>query len=53
MSAMKDDQFLADAAKAQIDIEPMTGETVEALITRFSASSPSVIERAKKAVSQD
>jgi tripartite-type tricarboxylate transporter receptor subunit TctC len=53
MSAMKDDQLLAEAAKAQIDIEPMTGETVEALITRFSASSPSIVERAKKAVSQD
>jgi tripartite-type tricarboxylate transporter receptor subunit TctC len=53
MSTMKDAQFLAEAAKAQIDIEPMTGETVEALIARFTASSPAVVERAKKAFSPD
>jgi tripartite-type tricarboxylate transporter receptor subunit TctC len=53
MSTMRDAQFLADAAKAQIDVEPMTGETVEALIARFTASSPAVVERAKKAFSPD
>lgn len=53
MRTMQDPEFLADAAKMQIDIEPMSGEAVEALIARFTASSPAVVERAKKAFSPD
>jgi hypothetical protein len=49
METMKDPQFIADAAKTQIDISPMSGEEVEALIARLSASSPAVIERTKQA----
>jgi tripartite-type tricarboxylate transporter receptor subunit TctC len=52
-ATMKDDKFLADAAKAKIDIEPMTGEQVEEVIARLSSVSPAVIERAKKAFSRD
>ena len=49
-ATMKDPQFLADAAKTQIDIAPSTGEEVEAFIARVVASPPAVVERAKRAV---
>jgi tripartite-type tricarboxylate transporter receptor subunit TctC len=50
MATMKDPQFLADAEKTQIDIEPMTGEQVERFISRVSAAPPAVIARAKQAM---
>jgi tripartite-type tricarboxylate transporter receptor subunit TctC len=50
MATMKDPQFLAEAAKAHIDISPMTGEEVETMIAQLSAVSPKVIERTKAAV---
>ena len=50
---MKDDKFLADAAKAQIEIEPMTGEEVEALIARMSSAPPAVVARAKAAFTRE
>ena len=49
-ATMKDAEFLADAAKTKIDISPMTGADVEAFITRTSAASPAVVERAKQAL---
>jgi tripartite-type tricarboxylate transporter receptor subunit TctC len=52
MATMKDEKFMADAAKAKLDIEPMTGEEVAALIAKYSAVSPAVIERAKQAFSR-
>jgi tripartite-type tricarboxylate transporter receptor subunit TctC len=53
IATANDPQFMADAAKAGIDIGPSTGEEVEAFIARVSASSPAVLERAKKAVRND
>lgn len=53
MGAMKDEKFLADAAKARIDIDPMSGEQVSALIARLSAVPPAVVARAKAAVSRN
>ena len=53
MATMKDEKFLADAAKTQIDIEPMTGEEVEPSSPRSSAVSPAVIARAKQAFSRN
>jgi tripartite-type tricarboxylate transporter receptor subunit TctC len=50
MSTMKDPKFLADAANAEIDINPMTGEEVEAFIARMSSSSATVIERVNEAL---
>jgi tripartite-type tricarboxylate transporter receptor subunit TctC len=48
-ATMKDPQFLADAARTQIDISPMTGEEVDALLSRLFASPPAVVERARQA----
>jgi len=53
LATMKDPQFIADAAKTQIDISPMTGEEVEAFIARLSAAAPAVVERAKQAFKAD
>jgi tripartite-type tricarboxylate transporter receptor subunit TctC len=53
LAAMKDPQFIADAAKTQIDISPMTGEEVERLIARLSSASSRTIERVKQAVRTD
>ncbi len=52
-ATLKDEKFLADAAKAKIDIDPMTGEEVAALIARYSAATPAVVARAKAALSRN
>jgi tripartite-type tricarboxylate transporter receptor subunit TctC len=53
MTTMNDPEFLADAARTQIDVSPATGEEVEALIARLSTSSPTVVERALQAFRKD
>src|SRR3954469_6585612 len=49
LDTMKDPQFVADAVKTQIDVSPMSGEEVEALIAKLSSATPKVIERTKEA----
>ena len=49
-ATMQDPQFLADAAKTQIDVAPMTGEQVERFIARVSSASPAIVARAKQAM---
>jgi tripartite-type tricarboxylate transporter receptor subunit TctC len=53
MATMKDKDFLADAEKAQIDVEPMTGEDVAHMIETFSSVPPKVVERVNKATVRD
>jgi tripartite-type tricarboxylate transporter receptor subunit TctC len=48
-ATVRDPEFLAEAAKTQIDISPMSGAEVEAFIAKVSTASPAVIERAKRA----
>ena len=45
--------FLAEAAKAKIDIVPHSGEQVAALSGKYSAVSPAVVARAKQAISRN
>jgi tripartite-type tricarboxylate transporter receptor subunit TctC len=52
-ATMADNQFLADAAKTKIDINPSTGEEVEAFVAGVSASPPAVIDRARQALRPD
>lgn len=49
-ATMKDNEFLAEAAKIKIDISPATGEQVAAFIAGIYKSAPEVVARAKKAV---
>jgi tripartite-type tricarboxylate transporter receptor subunit TctC len=53
MATAADPEFLADAAKMQIDIVPASGIEVEAFIARVAASSPAVVERARRAIRND
>lgn len=49
METVKDPEFLAEAKKAQLEIEPLSGQDVEALVNEiFSTTSPEVIEKTKK-----
>jgi hypothetical protein len=49
VAAMRDPAFVAEAAKTQMDVSPMTGAEVEAFIAALSAPSAAVIERVKQA----
>jgi tripartite-type tricarboxylate transporter receptor subunit TctC len=53
MATMNDPQFLSDATKSQIDINPTNGAEVESFIARIAASSPEVVERARRATRAD
>jgi tripartite-type tricarboxylate transporter receptor subunit TctC len=44
---MRDPAFVADAAKLQLDIDPMTGEQVQGLIADLGRTSPDVIARVR------
>ena len=50
MDTMKDREFLADAEKSKLDIEPMTGEDLEKTVTGLFKLSPSVIAKLKEAL---
>ena len=47
---MKDPEFLDEAAKAQIEVSPMTGEEVAALVKKVSATPPAIVARVKAAL---
>ncbi len=49
MAAMQDPAFVAEAAKTQMDVSPMTGAEVEAFIAGLSSASPIVVARMKQA----
>jgi hypothetical protein len=46
----RDPRFLADAEKEQLEIELVTGEEIEAILTRLYQTPPAVIERARRAM---
>ena len=48
MAVFKDKDFLADAEKSRIDINPTSGEDVQKLVAEIFAAKPNVVERAKK-----
>ena len=47
---MKDAGFLAEAAKGQLDVAPLSGDTLQAIVMRSFAVSPDVLATAKKAM---
>jgi len=53
MATAKDREFLADADRTKIEIDPMTGQEVANLIAKISSVSPAVVERAKQAISRN
>jgi tripartite-type tricarboxylate transporter receptor subunit TctC len=49
---MRDPEFLAEAHRANLDIDPATHEQVEQLLARFADYPPAVIEKAKLAITR-
>ena len=49
-AAMKDKAFLAEAAKLQLEVSPMTGEAVQALVGEIARTPPGVVARVRAAL---
>jgi hypothetical protein len=47
---LKDPALLADAERSGLDIGPMGGEELQALVARLYALPPRIIERAKQSL---
>ena len=50
MQALKDPDLLADAKKQRLDIEPISGEDVQALVTKVYSMPAAVVAKAKEAL---
>jgi tripartite-type tricarboxylate transporter receptor subunit TctC len=50
MNTMKDPEFLAEAKKSKLDIDPLDGEGVERTIAQLFRLSPSLLERLKEII---
>lgn len=50
MGTMKDTEFLADANKSKLDIDPLTGEELAEIVSELSKLSPSVVAKLKEAL---
>jgi len=48
MQTMEDKEFIADAAKQKIDVEPVPGEELQRLIVELYATAPEMVAEAKK-----
>jgi tripartite-type tricarboxylate transporter receptor subunit TctC len=49
-ATMKDKGFLADAAKARLTVDPVSGEEVQALVTKIYSAPDRIVQRAKEAM---
>jgi tripartite-type tricarboxylate transporter receptor subunit TctC len=49
-ATMKEPAFIADAARLQLDIDPMTGEEVQALVGQLAATPPAIVARVRGAL---
>ena len=52
-TTMADPQFLADAEKVRIDIEPLSGAKVQEVVAKLYATPKDIVERARKAIRPD
>ena len=50
MATFADPRLLAEARKMNFDIEPMSGEDMQALVTKIYATPANVVEKAKQAL---
>ncbi len=50
MATMKDPEFLKEADKMELDINPLDGEGVAALVKKMYAAPPDMVERMAKAM---
>jgi tripartite-type tricarboxylate transporter receptor subunit TctC len=49
-ATMKDPAFVADAKKLQLDLSPMTGETLQALVADLAKTPPAIVKRVRNAL---
>jgi tripartite-type tricarboxylate transporter receptor subunit TctC len=49
-ATMKEPAFVADAARLQLDIDPMTGEEVQALVAQLAGTPPAIVNRVRAAL---
>ncbi len=49
-ATMKDTAFIAEAAKLQFDVDPLTGEQVQALVAQLAATPREVVARVRAAL---
>jgi tripartite-type tricarboxylate transporter receptor subunit TctC len=49
-ATMRDQAFVADAARLQLEIDPMTGEEVQALVAQLARTPPEIVRRVRAAL---
>ncbi len=49
-ATMKDPAFVAEAAKLQLDVDPLAGEAVQALVAQLAATPPAIVARVRAAL---
>jgi hypothetical protein len=49
-ATMKDPAFIADAAQLQLELSPMTGEEVQAVVAKLAGTPPEVVARVRGAL---
>jgi tripartite-type tricarboxylate transporter receptor subunit TctC len=49
-ATMKDPAFIADAAKLQFDLDPLTGEAVQGLVAELTATPREIVARVRSAL---
>jgi tripartite-type tricarboxylate transporter receptor subunit TctC len=49
-ATMRDEAFIAEAAKLQFDVDPLTGEQVQALVAQLAATPRDVVTRVRTAL---
>ena len=52
-ATMADKEFLADAERTRVDIEPLSGAKVQEVVAKLYAAPPAIVERARKAIRPD
>jgi tripartite-type tricarboxylate transporter receptor subunit TctC len=52
MDVVKDPEFVAEAEKAQLEISPVPGEKLQAIVKDLVATPPDIVEKYKQAVSR-
>jgi tripartite-type tricarboxylate transporter receptor subunit TctC len=49
-ATMRDEAFIAEAAKLQFDVDPLTGEQVQALVAQLAATPRDIVSRVRTAL---
>ena len=50
MAATRDEELLAEAKKMRVEVRPLAGEDMQALVTHIYATPRAVVERARLAL---